>query len=165
MLQGCPDVLRDPSHGRPSFFAFDVVSLRLRLCARSDPREVPAAIPTFQGSCKKFDRIPAMLRFLTAGESHGQALVVIVEGVPAGLPLDGRRPRRDLRRRQRGYGRGRRMAIEQDRAEILSGVRRGETLGSPIALLIRNGLGELAAHDERRAPTPAERWRAPVARR
>src|SRR5689334_19374638 len=79
-----------------------------------------------------------MLRFLTAGESHGQALVVIVEGVPAGLPLSADDLAPDLARRQLGYGRGRRMAIEKDRAEILSGVRRGETLGSPIALLIRN---------------------------
>jgi chorismate synthase len=79
-----------------------------------------------------------MLRFLTAGESHGQALVVIVEGVPAGLMLSADDLAPDLARRQLGYGRGRRMAIEQDRAEILSGVRRGETIGSPIALLIRN---------------------------
>ena len=79
-----------------------------------------------------------MLRFLTAGESHGQALVVIVEGVPAGLPLTADDLAPDLARRQLGYGRGRRMAIEQDRAEILSGVRRGETIGGPIALVIRN---------------------------
>ncbi len=79
-----------------------------------------------------------MLRFLTAGESHGPSLVVIVEGVPAGLPLDAAQLLPDLARRQLGYGRGRRMAIEQDQAEILSGVRRGRTLGSPIALLIRN---------------------------
>src|SRR5262245_55279858 len=79
-----------------------------------------------------------MLRFLTAGESHGQALVVIVEGVPAGLRISADEIAVDLGRRQLGYGRGRRMAIEQDRAEILSGVRRGETLGSPIALQIRN---------------------------
>src|SRR5215467_3199933 len=79
-----------------------------------------------------------MLRFLTAGESHGQALVVIVEGVPAGLTLGPDDLSPDLARRQRGYGRGRRMAIEQDRAEVLSGIRRGETLGSPIALEIRN---------------------------
>jgi chorismate synthase len=81
---------------------------------------------------------PFMLRFLTAGESHGPALVVIVEGVPAGVPLSERDLSPDLARRQLGYGRGRRMAIEQDRAEIRSGVRRGETLGSPIALEIRN---------------------------
>lgn len=79
-----------------------------------------------------------MLRFLTAGESHGQALLVIVDGVPAGLPLSAEDINPDLARRQLGYGRGRRMAIEQDRVEILSGVRRGETLGSPISLLIRN---------------------------
>jgi chorismate synthase len=79
-----------------------------------------------------------VLRFLTAGESHGQSLVVIIEGVPAGLTIDADAIARDLGRRQLGYGRGRRMAIEQDRAEILSGVRRGETLGSPIALLIKN---------------------------
>ncbi|HEX7780745.1 MAG TPA: chorismate synthase [Vicinamibacterales bacterium] len=79
-----------------------------------------------------------MLRFLTAGESHGPSLVVIVEGVPAGLPLAASDLVPDLARRQLGYGRGRRMAIEQDQAEILAGVRRGHTLGSPIALLIRN---------------------------
>jgi chorismate synthase len=79
-----------------------------------------------------------MLRFLTAGESHGPALVVIVDGVPAGLPLSADDINPDLARRQLGYGRGRRMAIEQDRVEILAGVRRGETLGSPISLLIRN---------------------------
>ncbi len=79
-----------------------------------------------------------MLRFLTAGESHGQALVVILEGVPAGLALDLDRMTADLRRRQGGYGRGRRMAIESDRAEVLSGVRRGVTTGAPISLLIRN---------------------------
>jgi chorismate synthase len=79
-----------------------------------------------------------MLRFLTSGESHGQALTVIIDGVPAGLPLGPADLAPDLARRQLGYGRGRRMAIEQDRAEILSGVRRGQTLGSPIALQIRN---------------------------
>jgi chorismate synthase len=79
-----------------------------------------------------------MLRFLTAGESHGKALVVILEGVPAGLALDVDQMTADLRRRQGGYGRGRRMAIESDRAEVLSGVRRGVTTGAPIALLIPN---------------------------
>jgi chorismate synthase len=79
-----------------------------------------------------------MLRFLTAGESHGPALTIIVEGVPAGLPLTADVIAVDLARRQLGYGRGRRMAIEKDRAELLSGVRRGETLGSPIAMMIRN---------------------------
>jgi len=79
-----------------------------------------------------------MLRFLTAGESHGQGLVVILEGMPAGLPLDFEQVAAELRRRQVGYGRGRRMQIESDRAEVLSGIRLGETLGSPIALLIKN---------------------------
>ena len=79
-----------------------------------------------------------MLRFLTAGESHGKGLVVILEGMPAGLRLDFDAITEQLRRRQGGYGRGRRMAIESDKAEILSGVRAGETLGSPISLFIRN---------------------------
>jgi chorismate synthase len=79
-----------------------------------------------------------MVRFLTAGESHGRALVVILEGIPAGLSLDLDAITRELRRRQGGYGRGRRMAIESDRAEVLSGVRASETLGGPIAMLIEN---------------------------
>ena len=79
-----------------------------------------------------------MLRFLTAGESHGQALVVTVDGMPAGLQLDIPSLDDQLRRRQGGYGRGRRMAIESDRVEILAGVRHGRTTGAPIALLIRN---------------------------
>jgi len=79
-----------------------------------------------------------MFRFLTAGESHGQGLVAIIEGVPAGLTLDEDYIARDLARRQKGYGRGGRMAIEEDRAEIASGVRHGVTMGSPIALLILN---------------------------
>jgi chorismate synthase len=79
-----------------------------------------------------------MFQFLTAGESHGPALVIIVEGVPAGLKISADDLAVDLARRQLGYGRGRRMAIEKDRAEILSGVRHGVTLGSPIALEIRN---------------------------
>ncbi len=77
--------------------------------------------------------------FHTAGESHGPALVALVEGVPAGLSLIAARDiDPDLRRRQGGYGRGGRMRIEQDAAEFLAGVRLGETLGSPIAMLIRN---------------------------
>ena len=79
-----------------------------------------------------------MLRFLTAGESHGRTLVVILEGLPAGLSIDTDAIARDLRRRQGGYGRGRRMAIESDRADIVSGVRAGETLGGPVAMLIEN---------------------------
>jgi chorismate synthase len=79
-----------------------------------------------------------MLRFVTAGESHGPALVALVEGVPAGLPLLAAHVDAQLARRQQGYGRGRRMQIEQDRAQFLSGVRAGETLGSPIAMLVPN---------------------------
>ena len=78
------------------------------------------------------------LRFLTAGESHGRALGVIVEGIPAGLALTADAIAVDLARRQRGYGRGARQAIEHDRAEILAGVRHGLTLGSPILLEIAN---------------------------
>jgi chorismate synthase len=79
-----------------------------------------------------------MLRFLTAGESHGKALVMIVEGLPAGLTIDFEAVTRQLRRRQGGYGRGRRMAIESDRAEPLSGIRHGVTTGAPVALIIPN---------------------------
>lgn len=77
-------------------------------------------------------------RFLTGGESHGRALSVIIEGVPAGLALSEEYIAGDLRRRQGGYGRGARQQIEEDRAEIISGVRHGLTLGSPITLVIRN---------------------------
>ncbi|MGE5604062.1 MAG: chorismate synthase, partial [Bacteroidota bacterium] len=78
------------------------------------------------------------MRFLTAGESHGQALTAIIEGFPAGLPLSHEAIREDLDRRRRGYGRGGRMKIENDEVTILSGVRHGETLGSPITLQIWN---------------------------
>ncbi len=77
-------------------------------------------------------------RFMTAGESHGKALIAIVEGVPAGLALDAAAVDHELARRMQGYGRGARMKIEADAVEWLSGVRAGESLGSPIALLIRN---------------------------
>src|SRR5256714_6293638 len=79
-----------------------------------------------------------MLRLLTAGESHGKALVAILEGCPAGLCIDFDAITEQLRRRQTGYGRGRRMAIESDRAEPLSGIRHGHTTGGPIALMIPN---------------------------
>lgn len=78
------------------------------------------------------------MRFTTAGESHGRALVAILEGLPAGLPVQIELIDRDLKRRQWGYGRGGRMKIEQDHAEILSGVRHGLTLGSPVAMVIDN---------------------------
>src|SRR6185437_12353781 len=79
-----------------------------------------------------------MLRFLTSGESHGKGLIMVVDGIPADLPLTEDYIAVDLRRRQGGYGRGRRQKIEQDRAEIIAGVRHGKTLGSPIALSIQN---------------------------
>jgi chorismate synthase len=78
------------------------------------------------------------LRYLTAGESHGQALSTILEGMPSGLCLTREDIDSDLQRRQQGVGRGGRMKIERDRGEIISGIRSGRTLGSPIALLIRN---------------------------
>ena len=78
------------------------------------------------------------LRFTTAGESHGPALISLVEGMPAGLPLLAAHVNHELARRQQGYGRGRRMVIETDQVEFLSGVRAGETIGSPIAMMIRN---------------------------
>src|SRR5438067_13647400 len=80
----------------------------------------------------------ARFRWTTAGESHGPGLVGIVDGVPAGLHLHARDVDDDLARRQRGYGRGGRMKIETDKVTIQSGVRGGETLGSPIALLVAN---------------------------
>ncbi len=79
-----------------------------------------------------------MLRFLTAGESHGQALTVILEGVPAGVPVSALTIGDELARRRLGYGRGPRMRFERDDLVILGGVRHGRTLGSPIAIEIRN---------------------------
>ena len=79
-----------------------------------------------------------MLRFLTAGESHGPALVVTVEGMPAGLPILADDIAAELARRRLGYGRGPRMRFEQDELELLGGIRHGRTLGSPIAIVIRN---------------------------
>ena len=95
-----------------------------------------------------------MLRYLTAGESHGRALVTIVEGLPAGVPVDLTAIDRDLARRQSGYGRGGRMKIEQDRVEVLSGIRHGRTLGSPVALLVPNR--DWANWTEVMSPTPVE---------
>ncbi len=79
-----------------------------------------------------------MFRYLTAGESHGKCLVGIVEGLPAGLQVDVKYINAQLRRRQAGYGRGERMSIEEDKAEILSGLRKGVTIGSPVSFIIRN---------------------------
>src|SRR5438105_9881948 len=79
-----------------------------------------------------------MLRYFTSGESHGEALVAFLSGMPAGLAVDSEFLDRDLWRRQQGYGRGGRMKIEHDRVRILSGVRQGQTIGSPIAILLEN---------------------------
>lgn len=79
-----------------------------------------------------------MLRFLTAGESHGKSLTAIIEGLPAGIPVRQEYINLQLKRRKGGYGRGNRMKIEEDRVEILSGVRNGETLGTPITLQVKN---------------------------
>ena len=107
-----------------------------------------------------------MFRFTTAGESHGRALVAIVEGLPAGMPVNLDQINYELWRRQQGYGRGGRMKIEQDRVEILSGVRHGLTLGSPLALMIENkdwanwnevmavGATEIAPEKSRRVKRP-----------
>ena len=78
------------------------------------------------------------LRFMTAGESHGAALTAILDGIPAGLPVAREAIDAQLARRQHGYGRGGRMKIETDRVEVLSGLRFGETLGSPITLQVIN---------------------------
>src|SRR5690242_17266349 len=78
------------------------------------------------------------LRFVTAGESHGQALLGVLEGIPAGLGLLAEHVNEQLARRQQGYGRGRRMQIEKDAVEFIAGVRAGETTGAPIGLVIQN---------------------------
>ena len=95
-----------------------------------------------------------MFEFTTAGESHGKGLVAVVSGLPSGLSLRSEDLAPDLARRQRGFGRGGRMRIEKDRAEILSGVRGGRTLGSPVALFIQNRDWEnwKAAMDPEKAP-------------
>jgi chorismate synthase len=79
-----------------------------------------------------------MLRYLTAGESHGKAIVAILEGLPAGLKIDPLKINYELRRRQEGFGRGKRMQIEKDQVELLSVLKNNTTLGSPIALLVKN---------------------------
>jgi chorismate synthase len=84
------------------------------------------------------ERSPTMLRFATAGESHGQSLLAWLSGLPAGVPLDLDFVNRELHRRQLGFGRGGRQKIEKDRADILSGVRHGRTIGAPIAIRIEN---------------------------
>ena len=94
------------------------------------------------------------LRFITAGESHGPGLTCVVEGLPAGLELDEETLNRDMARRQLGHGRGGRMKIERDRAEVTGGVRHGRTLGGPIALQIANR--DYANWEERMNPWPVQ---------
>ncbi len=84
------------------------------------------------------DTIQRVLRYFTSGESHGEALVAFLSGLPAGLKVDQAILDRELWRRQQGYGRGGRMKIETDKVHILSGVRHGATIGSPIAILLEN---------------------------
>lgn len=124
-----------------------------------------------------------MLRFSTAGESHGESLVALLSGLPAGVPIDEARVNRELWRRQQGYGRGGRMRIETDLAHFLSGVRHGKTIGSPIAITIENrdwknwtealpvGAGDPAKHKAVASPRPghadlagALKWDFPDAR-
>src|SRR5687768_6913716 len=93
-------------------------------------------------------------RFVTAGESHGPGLTAIVEGLPAGLELSPETLDRDLFRRQLGHGRGGRMKIEKDRAEVTAGIRHGITLGSPVALRVENR--DYANWEERMNPWPVE---------
>src|SRR3989475_7034442 len=92
----------------------------------------------FQGCPSYRIQSKAMLRYFTSGESHGEALVAFLSGLPAGLKVDQAFLDRDLWRRQQGYGRGGRMKIERDKAHILSGVRHGLTIGSPVAILLEN---------------------------
>lgn len=96
-----------------------------------------------------------MLRYLTAGESHGPCLTAILEGFPAGVAVEIARVNHDLWRRQQGYGRGGRMAIERDEASIRSGVRWGETLGSPVTFLIENR--DWKNWEKKMSPDPADR--------
>ncbi|MGB8344948.1 MAG: chorismate synthase, partial [Ktedonobacteraceae bacterium] len=103
-----------------------------------------------------------MFRFLTAGESHGPCLTIIVEGLPAGLSVEKAIIDSDLRRRQGGYGRGGRMKIEKDAARFLSGVRHGKTLGSPITMQIDNL--DWVNWEERMSAAPVETPTDPVTR-
>src|SRR5579871_5748382 len=103
-----------------------------------------------------------MLRFETAGESHGECLVATLTGLPAGIPISVDAVNRELWRRQRGYGRGGRMKIETDRVEIVGGVRGGETLGSPIAMSVANK--DHASWLDRMSPAPMSATPDPLTR-
>src|SRR5581483_2236881 len=111
---------------------------------------------------KRIEQEASMFRFLTAGESHGPCLTMIVEGLPAGLAVEKAIIDADLRRRQGGYGRGGRMKIEKDAVRILSGVRHGKTLGSPITLQVENL--DWVNWEERMSAEPVEAVIEPVTR-
>jgi chorismate synthase len=96
--------------------------------------------------------LPSVLRFLTAGESHGRALVVILEGLPAGLPVTVEQIQGELARRRLGYGRGPRMRFEADEVSLVGGIRHGRTLGSPVAIEIANT--EWPKWEEEMSPHP-----------
>ncbi len=96
-----------------------------------------------------------MLRYWTAGESHGRALVALVDGFPAGVPIETQSIDVELRRRQGGYGRGGRQRIETDKVEILSGIWQGASLGSPIALEVVNKDAKLERMTDLERPGPA----------
>ncbi len=106
-----------------------------QLCRRFTRGDVSGRIAGFLG--EHFTSLH-MLRFVTAGESHGQALIAWISGLPAGLPVDVEFVSRELHRRQLGYGRGGRQRIEKDSADILAGVRHGKTIGAPIAVRLEN---------------------------
>jgi chorismate synthase len=129
-------------------------------------RFVQTEVLRWPGRCRNFvyNEFP-MVRFLTAGESHGRAIVAILEGIPSGLTVDFDRLTYELHRRQLGYGRGRRMQIESDRAEVIGGVRKGRTTGAPIALLIQNKDWENWRETMRAEPgSETDKSRAPISR-
>ena len=139
-MHGCPEPLAHVGHGAAFVVGHRHRHKRVQGADRRRGRSAAhARHGRARGGRRKFVyNSRAMLRFLTAGESHGRGLTVIVDGLPAGLPIDLDRLTHALRRRQGGYGRGRRMAIESDMAVVQSGVRRGRTTGAPVALVIEN---------------------------
>jgi chorismate synthase len=104
-----------------------------------------------------------MLRFLTAGESHGPELIAVIEGAPAGFDIDVSRINADLARRQKGYGRGGRMAIERDEVRVVSGIRFGRTMGSPVTFVVENR--DFKNWEKRMSADPANRGEAKVVTR
>lgn len=108
-------------------------------------------------------KVIQMLRFLTAGESHGPELVAVIEGAPAGFEIDLAAINQDLARRQKGYGRGGRMAIERDEARVVSGIRFGRTIGSPVTLIVENR--DFKNWEKRMSANPADRGEAKVVTR